>query len=184
MIHEDITYFIIYLAINKSANLFLNHLSQVMTINFDMLHLTMCNKIIINLNCTCIVTMCNSQGLDRKPDLSREIMNPNGLSTYIMCTRILSFHSQQRNYLLFHGWPDQCARTKMKDNSKSGFLIITITFLAKVGVPDQQIWMLTLFDTKLRYTLQIMNNSLCIFLVAFSRILHEARDHTNNKGNL
>ena len=42
----------------------------------------------------------------------------------------------------------------------------------------------TIFYAKLMSTLDIMNNLLCIILVTFSQILHESRNHINNKGNI
>ena len=85
---------IIYPTIGKSDNLLLNQLSQVIAMNFNMLHLTVCNRIINDLNCTLIIIMNNSWGLNRKPDLSQELSDPKILSTSINDTMILSFISE------------------------------------------------------------------------------------------
>ena len=141
-------------------------------------------RIVSNLNYTLIVIMNNSQGFDKKPKLSQEYLNLDGLSTSINYITMLCFHSRERDYLLFLGLKNQWYKTKVRHKSKSGFLIITISFPVKVGLANQRIWTSTMFDTKPRCTLQIINNTLCIFLVDFYMIMDEVVNHTNNNENV
>ena len=69
----------ICLVIEKSDNLFLDQLSQIMEMKFNMLHLTMCNRIIDDLDCTLIATVKKNRGFNRKLDLTQELSYPNNL---------------------------------------------------------------------------------------------------------
>jgi hypothetical protein len=120
-LHTDINELIIYPAINKSDNLFLNRLSQVMGMKLNMLHLTMCNRIFNNLNCTFISIMSNTRGFNRKTELTKEILNLDDLSTNINYTTILNFHCRQRDYLLFLTRPYQWSRTERKHKEEGAF---------------------------------------------------------------
>jgi hypothetical protein len=92
---------IINFSIDKSDNLVLNQLSQVVRMKFDMLHFVVCNEIMSKLNCTMIVAVKKIRGLDRKPMFTRDMVNQNILCTYINDAMILSFHSRKRDYLFF-----------------------------------------------------------------------------------
>ena len=155
-----------------------------MEMKYSMLHLTMCNEVFNDLNCTLIITMNNSWGFDRKLNLFEEFLDPNSLSTNINGTMILIFNSRQRTYLLLLRGPHQRSITEVKNKSKSVFLIIFIAFPVGVGVDDWWVWTSTIFDTKLRGTLQVIDDVLCNFLVTFSKILNESWHHIDNKGNV
>ena len=72
-----------------------------MCMKLDVLHLTICNITVGNLNCTSIVTIDSIWGLNRKPKLTQELLNPNYLDTCINITLILSFYSWEGDYLMF-----------------------------------------------------------------------------------
>jgi hypothetical protein len=97
---------IINAAIDKSENLLLNQLSQVVNMKFDMLHFTVWNTIIRNLNCTLIVTIERSRGLKKKPKFIQEFANPNYLCTCINAATIINFNIRQRDNLLFFARPN------------------------------------------------------------------------------
>ena len=158
MLCKDINNLIIYLTIDKCDNLLLNQLSQVMLVNFNMLHLSMCNMIINYLYCTLIVIVKNSRGFDRKPKLTQELLDPNNLSASIDNTMILSFSSRQRDNLRFLRGPDQGSKTKAKNESWSWFPIIIVAWIVGISVANQQLWTLTILDTEVRGTLQILND--------------------------
>ena len=69
---------------------------------FNILHLTMCNRIINNLDCNLIVTMKNNQGFNKKPEVTKELSDTNNLNPNINKTTILYFNCEQRDTLLFH----------------------------------------------------------------------------------
>ena len=79
---------------------------------------------------------------------------------------------------------DQGSKTKVKNKPISGFIIIIISFPIEINVVDQRVWTSTIFDTKLNGTLKVMDVFICIFLLAFSRILHEAGHNNDKKGNI
>ena len=70
MLCKDIINLIIYPTIDKNGNLLLDQLSQITEMKFNMLHLTMCNMIVDDLDCILIVTLKNGQGLEKKPKLT------------------------------------------------------------------------------------------------------------------
>ena len=105
---------IIYPAIDKSDNLFLDQLSQIMEMKFNMIHLTMCNKIIGDLDCTLIIIVKNSWGFDRKLEITQEFSDPKNFHASINSTMILSFSGWQRDNLFFS------KRTIAKDHHWSG----------------------------------------------------------------
>lgn len=146
-------------------------------------HLSMGNKIIGNLYGTLIITKNDNRGLDWKTKITRKLPDPNYLCKCIYCPMILCFQDWQGYQQLFLTQLNQRSRVKEKQIIRHGFLIITITFPIWVTVPNQWITGMTIFDTKLISTLDIANNPLCNFLVAFSWILHELGNHTNRKGN-
>ena len=44
----------------------MDQLPQIMSMKLDVLHFSMCNKIVSNLNCTLIITINNNWILDKK----------------------------------------------------------------------------------------------------------------------
>ena len=103
--------------INKGDNLLLDQLSQIMAMKFNMLHPTLCNRIVNNLDFTLIVKMKNIQGFDWKLDLTQELSNSNILICNINNTMVLYFSCRQRDnlHLIFdhhHHCPSQirCSR--------------------------------------------------------------------------
>ena len=81
---------IIYPTINKSDNLFLDQLSEIMERKFNMIRLTLCNRIIGDLDCTLIVIVKNNRGFDRKPKITEEFSDPKSLHANIDNTMILN----------------------------------------------------------------------------------------------
>ena len=75
------------------GNLLFYHLSQIMALKVKMIHLTICNKIISDLDCSLIVTINNNQGCDREPKLTQEFLDTNNLCASINNTIILNFNS-------------------------------------------------------------------------------------------
>ena len=148
----------------------------------NMLHFTICNKIISDLDCTLIVSMKNSWGFDREPDFTQELLDPNNVCANSKNTMIFWFSNRQRDNLLFLWGLDQRAKIKAKKKNRSQFLIIIVTYPIKVSVADQGVWTSTVFDKKVRCSLQIVDDILCILPMTFSRILHEAGHQADNKG--
>ena len=68
----------------------------------------------------------------------------------------------------------------MKHIAKIIFLVFNVTTPVEISVVDE--WVL--LDAILIRTLNISNNFLCIFSVTLLRILYEARNDTNNKGDI
>ena len=85
-LHKDISNLIVFLALKKCDNLLLDQLSQIREMKFNMLHLTMCNRIVSDLDCTFIVTVKNNWCFERKLDLTQELSNPENLSSSINST--------------------------------------------------------------------------------------------------
>ena len=69
----------------------------------------------------------------------------------------------------------------MKHIDKSIISVVTVIALVKISVADEWVCTTTILDTILIHTLNIVNNSLCGFLVTFARILHELGNQTNSK---
>ena len=84
---------IIFPTINKSDNLLLNDLSQVISMKFNMLHFTMCNRIISNLDYTLIAIVKNNRGFDREPELTQGLLDPYSLNANINNTMPFFFSS-------------------------------------------------------------------------------------------
>ena len=72
-----------------------------MNMKLDMLHISMSNMIINNLNNSLIITVNNSRGLNKKSNLFMNLSDPKYLSSYIDNTMILGFYGRKRDYLMF-----------------------------------------------------------------------------------
>ena len=102
---------IIFSKINKWDNILMYQLSQIMNMKFNMIHLSMGNKIINNFNNNLIITVNNNGVLNRKTKLIKKLMNPKCICTYIGNSMILNFYSWKKCYLLFLTQPNQGSKT-------------------------------------------------------------------------
>ena len=152
-----------------------------MKIELNMLHISMSIGIISKFNSSLIITINNSRGLNRKSKLIEKLSDPNCLWYFIDNTTVLDICSQKRDYILFLTQAYHRSSFKLKHIAISVFPFSNVTFLVRISKTIWWIWMVTTFVTKLISTLNVSNNSLCKFPVAFLRISHEPRNHINKE---
>lgn len=104
------------------SKIVLNQLAYVMGTKLYVFNLTLHNKIFRNLNCTFIVTIDNSQGLNMKTKLTQYLSKPNYLYTSIDYSMLFGFCSRKRDYLLFLSLQNQWSKSQTKKIAKSGVL--------------------------------------------------------------
>ena len=76
-------------------------MSHIMNMELKMIHLSMSNNIINELNSTLVITVNNGKGMNKKPKLIKKMTDPNFLCSCIECTMILRLCNQKGDYLLF-----------------------------------------------------------------------------------
>jgi hypothetical protein len=76
MFGKYINKLIIYYAIFKGDNVFMNQMSQMVSMELNMFDLTMGNIIVNNLYDTLVITVDCSRGMKRKAKFSQKLGNP------------------------------------------------------------------------------------------------------------
>jgi hypothetical protein len=128
---------IICSSINERDNFFMNKLSQIVSMELNMFHLTMCNKIFSSLNCTLIFTIEGIQGLYRKSMSTPKLLNPYFLYTCMNYSTIFFLCNQDIDDIFLLPWPNQWSSTEVKHISISEILIIIVTHPTRVGEANQ-----------------------------------------------
>jgi hypothetical protein len=114
-------------------------MSQIVSMELNLLHLTMGNKIVNNLYDTLIIIVYFSRGFNRKAKFTSKLADPDCFSTCFKDTMIFRLCNRQGDYILFLRQPHQWFIAKEKQIAISGLLIITFGSLVKVNEADQRI---------------------------------------------
>jgi len=101
MFGEDINSLIICSTIFKRENVLMNQLYQIVSMELNMLYLTVGKRIFSNLYGTLTITVDCSRGLNRKANLTQKLVDPYYFNTYLNNAMVFFYCNRQENYLLF-----------------------------------------------------------------------------------
>ena len=105
----------------------MNQLSQIVSMELNMLNLTMRKRIDIKLYGTLIATIYCSRGMNLKAKFTQKLVDPDYLCTCMNDATIFFFCSRQGDYLLFLAQPHQWSSAEEKHITRSGLPIIIVS---------------------------------------------------------
>jgi hypothetical protein len=133
---EYIKNLIICSAIFKRDNVLMNQLSQIVSMDLNMLHITLGNMIVNNLYGIVIIIVYCSRGMNMKAKFTQKLEDPDCFSIFLNDAMIFGFCSRQGEYLMFIARPHQRSSAKEKHIAISGLSIIIFTNKIRVGESD------------------------------------------------